>query len=107
MLTTVTARPRSKGHRPTHWDEPTGCATPRGWHYVDGVVVGFYLDYGPEHYRSPHRYCQPNDLCPECQPGNILAVAYPGGPRTEPKSCRYVETVDQARRYIESGGQAG
>lgn len=83
------------------WDEPEGAHTPRGWMRRDDIVVGLYLDYGPDHYRSPHRYCGPGRECPDCQPGNILALRYPGGPGTTPRESRYVETVDQARAWIE------
>ena len=67
-----------------------------------GTAVGFYLDYGPDHYRSPHEYCQPGNLCRDCQPGNVLAIRYPGGPGTA-FEWRYVETLDQARRYVQTG----
>jgi hypothetical protein len=94
------------------WDEPAQAATPRGWLMVDGTHVGFYLDYGPDHYRSPHSYdrgdriitfCTADRRCRDHQPGNILAVRYPNGPGSSPKDSRYVETVEQARRYVESG----
>ena len=97
------------------WDEPAQASSPRGWLHSGALVVGFYLDYGPDHYRSPHSstervmnqprvvtWCKPDRLCPTCQPGNILAVRYPAGPRTEQRS-RYVETVEQAREWVESG----
>ncbi len=88
------------------WDEPAGAASPRGWlHRADGNTVGFYLDYGPDHYRSPHEYCQPETgrLCRECQPGNVLAVWYPNGPGTEPRGGTWTETVAQAREFVEAG----
>jgi hypothetical protein len=85
------------------WDEPAGSTSPRGWLKVGETCVGFYLDYGPDHYRSPHTFCQPRDLCRDCQPGNILAVRYPDGPGTKSKGSRYVETIKQARRYVETG----
>lgn len=89
------------------WDEPAGAASPRGWlHRADGNVIGFYLDYGPDHYRSPHEYCQPGRPCPDCQPGNVLAVRYPRGPGTSPRGSRYVETIEQARGYVETGDAA-
>lgn len=97
------------------WDEPAGCTTPRGWLKVDGMCVGFYLDYGNGHYRSPHSqvlgtingmrevvFCQPGRLCPTCQPGNILACRYPAGPCTTNES-RYFETIAEAREWVETG----
>lgn len=98
------------------WDEPAQATTPRGWLHTDGVVTGFYLDYGTDHYRTEHAstvgtvsglrlvtWCKPGAQCRECQPGNILACRYPGGPDSEPKESRYVETVAQAREYVETG----
>lgn len=86
------------------WDEPAGAVSPRGWlHRADGVTVGFYLDYGPDYYRSPHPYCTPDRLCRDCQPGNVLAVRYPGGPGTKPRDSAFVETVGQAREFVATG----
>lgn len=98
------------------WNEPAGATTPRGWLHTEQYCVGFYLDYGPGHYRSPHSsmlntingmrevtFCKPGDLCPDCQPGNILAVRYPNGPGTEPRGSRYVETIAEARSFVETG----
>ena len=87
------------------WDEPTQAASARGWLMRDGVCVGFYLDYGPEHYRSPHGYDRSaqGHLCRDCQPGSILACRYPNGPGEEPRESRYVETVGEARGYVETG----
>ena len=102
------------------WDEPAGSASPRGWLKAitgrDGtgeMCVGFYLDYGHVHSRAGHTteispgtvvsFCRPADLCRDCQPGNILAVRYPDGPATKNKTSRYVETIEQARRYVETG----
>lgn len=96
------------------WDEPPGCTSPRGWlHAPGGIVTGFYLDYGPDHYRYGHAteiypgttvsYCQPGRQCRDCQPGNILAVRYPGGPASEPRESRYAETIEAARRWVETG----
>ena len=85
------------------WEEPEGCTTPRGWLRVNGTCVGNYLDYGPEHYRSPHEYCQPDRLCPDCQPGDILAVRYPNGPGTTPHDSRYFESIAEAREWTDTG----
>src|SRR5579859_2298749 len=97
----------------TRWDEPAEAVTPRGWLHNGSMVVGFYLDYGPDHYRHAHTtetgprqvvsFCHPGDLCRECEPGSILAVRYPNGPGTMPRESRYAETVAQAREYVESG----
>ena len=98
------------------WDEPECAASPRGWLMAGGMCVGFYLDYGPEHYRTGHTteiypgkvvsFCRPDGRpdvsCRDCQPGNVLAVRYPAGPGTDQRS-RYVETVGQAREYVETG----
>ena len=96
------------------WDEPAQAASPRGWLHVGQFVTGFYLDYGPDHYRTGHvtdigggrkaSFCQPDQgkLCRDCQPGNVLAVRYPGGPGSA-QGSRYVETVEQARAYVETG----
>ena len=99
--------------RQTHgWDEPEGSASPRGWLHQGGVAVGFYLDYGPENTRPGHvsdigggrtaSFCSPDKLCQDCQPGNILARRYPGGPGTA-ATARYVETIAQAREFVETG----
>lgn len=107
MTTTTTAR---------RWDEPAGATTPRGWLHIGELVTGFYLDYGPDHYRSPHSstvgtvngprevtWCKPGAECPTCQPGNILAVRYPDGPSSPDHRSRYVETIAQARAWVETG----
>ena len=98
------------------WDEPAGCASPRGWAHrsrADGTVVGFYLDYGPDNTRPWHTteiypgktvsFSTPDRLCRDCQPGNVLAVRYPNGPGTEPRDSRYTETAAQAREFVEAG----
>ena len=92
------------------WDEPPAANTPRGWFMVEGTARGFYLDYGSDHYRSPH--CDPRDTsrvwcsdrspCRTCQPGNVLAVRYPAGPGT-PTTSRYCETISEARAYVRTG----
>jgi hypothetical protein len=86
-----------------HWNEPAEATSPRGWLCNPGVQLceGFYLDYGPDHYRSPHEYCGgPSDLCRECQPGNILAV-HVGGNYEARRSHRWCESVDEARSWLE------
>jgi hypothetical protein len=100
---------------PPGWDEPPAAVTPRGWLMTGGTCTGFYLDYGPGHYRAGHEtrvsadrvvsFCKPGDLCRECEPGNILAVRYPDGPGTAKRS-RYTVTAAQAREYVETGSAA-
>lgn len=98
------------------WDEPAQASSPRGWLHMGSLVTGFYLDYGPDSHRAPHAemlntvngprmrvWCEPGRECRECQPGNILACRYPDGPGSQGKRSRYVETVEQARRYVETG----
>lgn len=83
------------------WDEPENAHTPRGWLHRAETVIGFYLDYGPDHYRSGHEYCQPNRKCPDCEPGSVLAVRYPD----EEKSSHWFVTVAEARAWVENGPQ--
>lgn len=78
--------------------------TARGWYFTPDswereTSVGSYLDYGEDHYRSGHEYCQDGD-CKECQPGNVHACYY--GP--EGSGSRYFETVKEAREFIETRG---
>ena len=100
----------------TVWDEPEGATTPRGWLKVNGTCTGFYLDYGPGHYRTEHSsilatingpiervWCQPGRECRECQPGDILAVRYPNGPGSTPHDSRYFESIAGAREWTERG----
>lgn len=69
--------------------------------------LGNYLDYGPDHYRSGHEYCgrfnpgiqeaAPDGCqCRQSQPGNIHCICYASN------RSRYVETVEQARAWIEA-----
>ena len=63
--------------------------------------LGSYLDYGPEHFRTSHEYCKPDDChCRISQPGNIHCVVYTPGNGVRPH-C-YVETVAQAHAWIEA-----
>jgi hypothetical protein len=98
----LTLQPGEYQPTPLTWQEPDGCTTPRGWLYAGEVCVGNYLDYGPDHYRSPHEYCRGACHCWLAQPGNIHAVRYPGGPGTA-NQWSYFETIGQAREYIERG----
>jgi hypothetical protein len=79
------------------WDEPAQATSPRGWLMTGGTCAGFYLDYGPDHYRSPHDYCRPEQLCPQCQPGNVLAVRYPAGPGELAQTAAAAPTVRRAQ----------
>lgn len=66
-------------------------ATDRGWFYAgtgdSRITLGHYLDYGPNHYRSPESR--------EAQPGNVHAVSCTSG-------SHYFETVAQAKAWIEA-----
>jgi len=77
-------------------------ASDRGWLF-DGKrerSLGNYLDYGPDHYRSPHEYCRPNACtCRASQPGNVHAIVYRGDQGAT--TCHYFETVEQAKAWIE------
>lgn len=59
---------------------------PGGWR--EQSTLGNYLDYGPDHYRSAEDRAK--------QPGNVHCVCYPS------HTYGYVETVEQARAWIES-----
>jgi hypothetical protein len=87
------------------WDEYSPSAphssdrwatTARGWLFAGNQSRGFYLDYGDQHHRSPHEYCRGECHCRLSQPGNILAVINDG-------ASRYVETVEQAKKFVEDG----
>lgn len=75
----------------------------RGWLW-DGEhesSLGNYLDYEADHYRSGHEYCPPNGCnCRESQPGNIHCLVYKSA-TTGGQRSRYVETIEQARAWIE------
>lgn len=101
--------------KPRGWDNYTPAASrrsnrwatsARGWLW-DGESessLGNYLDYGPQHYRSPHQYCAPGRCdCRESQPGDIHCIVYARA--GYPLRSRYVETVEQAREWIEQQSQ--
>lgn len=80
-------------HRSAHW-----AMTARGWLFTDGNngSVGNYLDYGYDHYRSPHDYCEAGKCkCRLSQPGSVHAVSYVA------RESRYFETVREAKAWIE------
>lgn len=89
-----------------HW-----ASSDRGWLFVEGFEssLGNYLDYGPDHYRSPHDYCQDGKCtCALSFPGSVHAVRYPKAkPGNEwsfvhgPCEARYFPTVEQAKAWIE------
>ena len=74
-----------------HW-----ATSDRGWLFdTEGSPLGNYLDYGPDHYRSPHEYCHPGECkCWQSQPGNVHAIAHDRG-------SRYCKSVEHAKRWIE------
>ena len=86
------------------WDEPKGATTPRGWLFSNKLnsCVANYLDYGSDHYRSPHEYCQPNRPCKDCQPGNIHVTVYRLGAHVTSFGSRYCETISEARAWAEN-----
>src|SRR5690349_10312346 len=75
----------------------------RGWLFADGekLCLGFYLDYGPDHYRSPHRFCRGACECELSEPGHVLAVAVITDPYMENRS-RWCETIEQAKVWIDA-----
>jgi hypothetical protein len=86
----------------TGWDEPAGGLSPRSWYRStrndpNGPCDGFYLDYGPDHYRIPHEYCRDGN-CATCQPGNVLGVIVQG-----PREAMWFPTVAEARAWVEVG----
>ena len=71
----------------------------RGWLFAgsEDKARGYYLDYGPDHYRSPHEYCRGACECRDSQAGNVLAVVV--SPKRE---SRWLETTHAARQWIAS-----
>ncbi len=88
------------------FESPEWATTDRGWAVPTGQEssVGNYLDYGPNHYRSGHEFCRPDDCrCPRREPGTVHAV-YDGiaGARLGPcQASHYFETVHEAVMWIE------
>ena len=108
-MTTLVWDDCSPDKRARHW-----AASIRGWLFAltpvhdwpnvkrDGIgwtepsSLGNYLDYGPDHYRSPHEYCHENRCtCRLSQPGNIHCVV------SGVNGGHYVETVADAKAWIE------
>ena len=89
------------------WDQPCedrGWLLPAGW--TPGTsTLGNYLDYGPDHYRSGHEYCQPGICtCRLSQPGNVHAVFYAAAllHQQGPHPSRYCRTIFDAIMWIEA-----
>jgi hypothetical protein len=99
------------------WDEYTAAVSTRsnrwatsdrGWLWPDNrkqafstmasaedAALGHYLDYGPNHYRSPHEYCGSECRCAESQPGSVHAYS------CVTKTARYFRTVAVAKAWLE------
>lgn len=81
------------------WDEPAEASTPRGWYWPKGTTTpgrttcaGHYLDYGPTHWRCDDRQA--------LEPGHIHCVVL-SALTGRAYASRYVETVEQARAWLE------
>jgi hypothetical protein len=93
------------------WDEPAGAASPRGWLHVSGTVTGFYLDYGPDHYRASHQTdagggglsgsVSRTTCAGSASQGTSWPSATRDGPGTSTTS-RYTETIAGARQFVET-----
>lgn len=95
----VTSSLRTFEQQPGLWDEPVGSSTPRGWYWPKGTTApgrttcaGHYLDYGPTHWRCDDRQA--------LEPGHIHCVVL-SHLTGRAFGSRYVETVEQARAWIE------
>ena len=82
------------------WNEPKGACSPRGWYWPKGTTrpgqtmcAGHYLDYGDGHRRYDTRQ--------DREPGNVhcVVIAKDTG---QAVSWRYVESIEEARSWIES-----
>lgn len=62
------------------------------------VAIGWYLDYGADHYRSGHQYCRYGN-CAECEPGTVLASVYADD---HPTLTRWFATVEEAKAWVEA-----
>ena len=80
-------------HRSARW-----AMSDRGWLFVgkEELCRGHYLDYGQDHYRSPHQYCCDTCHCELSRPGKVHAVC------VKTKESSYFQTVAQAKTWIES-----
>lgn len=96
----LTSAARSSMFGTAVWDEPPHAFTPRGWYWPNGTTLrgktlcaGHYLDYGADHRRFDDRQ--------STEPGHIhcVVIAKDTG---KAAACRYVETIEAARAWIES-----
>ena len=97
------------------WDEYTDkvrrsstrwAVSDRGWLFAadrSNGSLGFYLDYGPDHYRSPHAYCRDTQKCPTCEPGSVLAVAC----ASDTWQHHWFPTIAEARAWLERSAVQG
>ncbi|KVP98205.1 hypothetical protein WJ96_06430 [Burkholderia ubonensis] len=81
------------------WDEPKGASSPRGWYWPKGstchgktLCAGHYLDYGAGYRHDDRQTVEPGTI-------HCVVVAKDTG-RTA--AFRYVETVEEARNWIET-----
>lgn len=81
------------------WDEPKGASTPRGWYWPKKSTIrgktpcaGHYLDYGAGYRHDDRQTVEPGTI-------HCIVVAKDTGGAV---SCRYVETVEEARSWIET-----
>lgn len=83
-------------HRSARW-----AASDRGWLREAEECLGHYLDYGEDHYRSPHEYCGPGKCrCRESQPGNIHAYS------CVTSRAHYFPSIEEAKAWIEAEAKA-
>lgn len=97
------------------WDDYTSKAahssdrwatSDRGWLYAPELkgTVANYLDYGPDHYRSPHQDGE-REPCRACEAGNVHVCVYrcPQDFRDYGQNFgwRWCETVAQAKAWAE------
>jgi hypothetical protein len=81
------------------WDEPQGASSPRGWYWPRSstrhgktLCAGHYLDYGPNYRHDDRQAVEPGTI-------HCVVIAKDTG-RTA--GYRYVETLEQARTWIET-----
>lgn len=81
------------------WDEPKGASSPRGWYWPrkstrhgETLCAGHYLDYGPGYRHDDRQAVEPGTIhCVVVAKDTGLTAGY-----------RYVETVEEARNWIET-----
>lgn len=97
---TLTSATRTSSYETNKvWDEPKGASSPRGWYWPKSTTIhgrtlcaGHYLDYGANHRRFDEQQTT--------QPGNIHCVVI-AKDTSRCYASRYVETVAEARAWIE------